>query len=122
MEQSKWGAEVTGKNQRSAPLGKEGGQPRRIRDTKMAARASESLTHGQNIFVCGKLHRPKVAACWRSATDDLIEVVWLFLLAGRICLASVCHKDFRREIIPRPLWQVLMSEKRETLISTPISV
>jgi hypothetical protein len=84
MERNRWGAEATGENQRSAPLGKEGGQARRIRDTKMAAGASESLTHGQNIFVCCKLHRAKVAAYWRSATDDLIEAAGLDLWAVRI--------------------------------------
>jgi len=89
MERSRWGAEATGENQRSAPLGKEGGQARRIRDAKMAARASETLTHGRNIFIICELHMRKVAAYWKSATDDLIEAAWLCLLAVRICLASV---------------------------------
>jgi hypothetical protein len=102
MEQSKWGAKATGENQRSAPLGKEVGQARRRRDIKTAAPASQALTCGQNIFVCGRLHSPKVAAYSRSATDDLFEAAWSCLLAvarGQFGVDSASNRPFH----PKPI-------------------
>lgn len=67
--ESKWSVETV-----LAPLGKEGGEARQIRNTKISRCASGTLAHNEIIFVHRKVHTRKITSYPGNATFALGNV------------------------------------------------